>query len=266
MKIGSKTLSLFIFALLLFGFVGSVSAITGTIGNGRMILRMEQGEKIEKYILVRNTNDVTIDIILSVSGDLEESITIKDDSFSLAPDEEKKAYFDLVASKGGTTETKINVQFSPSDGGNGVGLSSTIVVITDGESEEEIDDETSDTNWWSSLFGNNSTPNSNEANKNDAGNSENTDTGSVSVGIGNDGESESQTDSTSKVAAEKKLGFLSSNSKLLIPTISTLVLFLVFVGLIIIAKNRKSIATTITEEIQKDVEETKPKKSGKKNE
>jgi len=118
--------------LLLFGFVGSVCAITGSIGNARMILRdVKTGDVIEKSILVKNVNEVPVDIELFASGDLADSIDIKDKSFRLGVGEEKKAYFTINVKKSGTTESKINVQFAPIDEGNGVGLSSTIIVIAE---------------------------------------------------------------------------------------------------------------------------------------
>lgn len=111
--------------------IGNVLAITGSIGNARMILRATQGDSIEKYILVKNVNNVSLDIELSSSGELENYTKIKDDKFSLAAGEEKKAYFTIKVAKEGTTETKINVKFMPADGKNGVGLSSTVIVIAE---------------------------------------------------------------------------------------------------------------------------------------
>ena len=80
MKIGSKSLitSIFIIILML-SFVSSVYAITGSIGNARMILRPEIGDSIEKSILVKNVNDIAVDIELSITGDLVEDIKIKED-------------------------------------------------------------------------------------------------------------------------------------------------------------------------------------------
>ncbi len=78
-------------------------------------------------------------IELSASGDLADSINIKDKSFTLAPGKDKKAYFDIEVAKAGTTESQINVQFSPADGKNGVGLSSTVIVIAGGSDTDTPD-------------------------------------------------------------------------------------------------------------------------------
>jgi len=129
-----------------FFLIGNVLAITAKIGNGVMVLRGEIGDEIEKYVLVINDNNVSVNIKLSASGDLKDYITIKDTDFTLKPGEEKKAYFTIEVRKEGTTESKINVQFTPVDGKNGVGLSSTITVIAGENSDENTDDTNIDEN------------------------------------------------------------------------------------------------------------------------
>jgi len=57
-----------LFLVLLLSFVSSVYAITGSIGNARMILRVDQGDRIERSILVKNVNDVSLNIELSAGG------------------------------------------------------------------------------------------------------------------------------------------------------------------------------------------------------
>ncbi len=124
-----------IFSLIMLSLlIGEALAITGSIGNSRMILRLETGEQIEKYVLVRNVNDVPVDISISVSGDLEKYVELKEEGFTLDAGKEKKAYFTIVSPEAGSTETKINVAFTPEEG-HGVGLSSTVVVIAEGESQ-----------------------------------------------------------------------------------------------------------------------------------
>lgn len=131
-----------LFVSLLFAIlcISSVFAITGSIGNARMVLRAKTGDTIEKYVLVKNVNNVSVNIKISVSGDLEKYVKIKDEEFSLLPGEEKKAYFEIDVKKAGTTETKINVQFMQQEGKNGVGLSSTVIVIAEGGGWFESDD------------------------------------------------------------------------------------------------------------------------------
>ncbi len=127
--------------------VSNVLAITASIGNARMILNATTGDTIEKYILVKNVNNVAINIEVNASGDLEKYITVKDTKFTLAPGEEKQAYFTIRAAKEGTTESNINVKFTPLDGKNGVGLSSTVIVVARGkESSSWLDWLTGDNN------------------------------------------------------------------------------------------------------------------------
>jgi len=136
-----KYLILAIILLILNSFLAS--AITASIGNSRMILRPAFGETLERSILVKNVNNVKVDIELSASGDLADSIKIEDDKFSLQPNQEKKAIFTIKASEKGTTESKIMVKFTPEEG-NGVVLTSTIIVIISGTSvsnEEESEDD-----------------------------------------------------------------------------------------------------------------------------
>ncbi len=122
-----------------------VSAITATLGNSRMIIRAEQGEIIERSILVRNVNDVSVNIEMSPSGDLEKEVVIKEKSFVLEPGEEKKVVFTIKSRKAGTTETLVNVQFIPPVG-NAVGLAAKVILITEGgidnpeDDSEDIDD------------------------------------------------------------------------------------------------------------------------------
>ena len=117
--------------------ISFASAITAKIGNGRMGLRGQTGEVIEKYVKVINENDVNINISISASGDLADDVIIKENSFILKPKEEKNAFFTIKANKAGTTETKINVKFSPLEGAGGAGLSSVVILIAEGEDLKE---------------------------------------------------------------------------------------------------------------------------------
>jgi len=138
----SKAITSAILICLILANLISVSAITGSIGNARMILRGTQGDSFDKYVTVNNVNDVPLEIELSASGDLADYVDIKDEKFTLAAGEEKQAQFTIKAAKSGTTETSINVQFKPQDGKTGVGLTSTIIIIAEENS------------FWNDLFGN----------------------------------------------------------------------------------------------------------------
>ncbi len=122
----------------------TVSAITAAIGNSRMIIRAQEGEIIERSILVRNVNEVAVNIEIVPSGDLEKEVVIEEKSFVLEPREEKKVPFTIRATKSGTTETVMNVQFIP-PAGNAVGLAAKVILITEsGTDNTEEDLDTSD--------------------------------------------------------------------------------------------------------------------------
>ncbi|MEK6891035.1 MAG: hypothetical protein AABX03_02760 [Nanoarchaeota archaeon] len=106
-----------------------VSALTAKIGNARMILSSESGDKVERYIRVINDNDVSANITIFASGDLENNTKILDSAFILKPGEEKNARFTIYSDAIGKYETKINVQFNPaSDKENGAGLASLVIL------------------------------------------------------------------------------------------------------------------------------------------
>ena len=112
----------------------SISAITGSIGNARMILYPEVNgwttTTIEKTILVKNVNNVSVNISLKMDENSSKFIEIIDKEFILEPSTEKRAQFVIKVKKEGTYEGKINVFFSPSEGKEaGVVLPSTIIVV-----------------------------------------------------------------------------------------------------------------------------------------
>ena len=124
-----KIFGLFVILVFSLSLISVSAALTGSLGNSRMILRLEPGESIERYILVKNINDVPITIDINVGGDLADSLEIDETSFTLEPNTDKKVYFTIRADKPGTTETNLNVRFTP-ESGNGVGLAASIIVIT----------------------------------------------------------------------------------------------------------------------------------------
>lgn len=125
----------FTILFILFSLV-SVSALVGSIGNARVVLRADVGDVIDRTIRVINDNPDSVDITISTSGDLKEGINIIDQNFILEPYEEKEARFTLEVIESGKTETRINVLFQGIDEEGQVGLSSKIIVITEEEEED----------------------------------------------------------------------------------------------------------------------------------
>jgi hypothetical protein len=119
------------------------AAITGSIGNARMVLYPKVGfwgTTIQKEILVQNVNDQSIDIRLEVSENLSKIVEIIDKEFTLQAGQEKNARFKIKLKRPGDYEGKITVFFEPPEGkGTGIALSSTIIIHATGNSASEDD-------------------------------------------------------------------------------------------------------------------------------
>lgn len=127
----------------------NVSAITGKIGNGRMVLNLEDGDVLERSILVINDNNISVNITLSASQEIVGIVKIKDTEFVLNPGEQKKAGITINAKDPGKYDGKVNVAFRPIGvNESGVGLSSQIIltVYEKGKLPEDIDSKNTDLN------------------------------------------------------------------------------------------------------------------------
>jgi hypothetical protein len=131
-----------------------LSAITGSMGNARMVLHPEvngfTNTVIDRTILIKNVNDVPINITLQRNENATKFVTLIDESFILQPGEERKAAFQVKVKKEGTYEGKINVFFKPVDNSTkepGVVLSSIVTVIAkkDQSSYDNTPDNTDNT-------------------------------------------------------------------------------------------------------------------------
>jgi hypothetical protein len=140
-----------------------VSAITGSMGNARMILYPEvngwTNTVIEKSIAVSNVNDVALNITLMTDENATKFIEIIDKTFILQPGEDMKAHFNVKVRKEGTYEGTINVFFKPAEGTEGgVVLSSTVIVIArKDQGYEDNTDTNTDNNTTSTGNGNTET-------------------------------------------------------------------------------------------------------------
>ncbi len=117
-------LTFFAFALLTILLIGLVGALTASIGTARFIISGNPGDVVEKYILVKNVNDVPVNITLSTDAS---NFLILDNNFTLAVGEEKKAYFRATFLSVNQT-TDIKIQFD-AEGQGSVGLSSIVILI-----------------------------------------------------------------------------------------------------------------------------------------
>ncbi len=129
------------------------SAVTGSIGNAKMVLYPEVGFfgiNIEKYILVKNVNEIPLNISLKSGGDIIGMVKFDEEAFVLQPNEEKKAYFTIHVSEPGNYDGRIDVFFTPDNKEEaGVVLSSIIVIRAEdggfigssGEDDSELEDD-----------------------------------------------------------------------------------------------------------------------------
>ena len=113
------------------------SAITASIGNSRMILYPESDEEIRRSILVKNVNDLSVDIKLIIDNSTANVVKLEEEFFSLPPNEEKKAYFTIRATSPKTEHSKIFVSFN-AESENSVGLSSTITLNPNSDNPDDF--------------------------------------------------------------------------------------------------------------------------------
>ena len=148
----SEPKGVFIFSILMLilsiGFVENlfiVSAITGSMGNARMVVYPNANQEIQRTILVQNKNDEIINITIRADDNAAKFITVVDSDFMLDPNTEKKAVILIKASKDGRYEGKVNVFFTPlTKNEAGVALSSNIIAIVGDVSDSSDDLDSSD--------------------------------------------------------------------------------------------------------------------------
>ncbi len=145
---------LLVIAVMLIVFVSSVYALSATIGNAKMILRenVTPGQEIliDRSILVRNVNNVSVSVELTPYGDLKDSLVIGEPEFVLGPHESRDVDFNITLDQPGYYDNKIAVAFKPYPNVNesaGVGLMSNVIVIaSDPNAEPNTPDNTTNDN------------------------------------------------------------------------------------------------------------------------
>ncbi len=140
-----KTISLFVFLLVL---LPGVLGITGEIGNARAVITREWNgmETLERTILVKNSNDVKVNIKLEPSDEIKDIAELIDKEFELQPGEERKARYNLKIKEEGRWDGSIFVYFIPEDGSR-VALASSIFLKVGNpppESEETNEEDASE--------------------------------------------------------------------------------------------------------------------------
>lgn len=136
-----KIINLFIFLLVL---LPGVLGITGEIGNARAVITREWNgiETIERSILVKNSNDVKINIKLESSAEINDIVELIDKEFELQPGGERKARYNLKIKEEGRWDGDIFVYFIPESGSRVVLSSSIFLKVGNPPPEsEEINEE-----------------------------------------------------------------------------------------------------------------------------
>jgi len=131
----NKIISLILILLL----IPVANAITGSIGNAKAIIKteVEPGKTtvIERTILVKNVNNVSLNITLEPDEGLKDIVQLIDEKFVLQPKEEKKARFNLNIDRPGNYSGRISVFFSPGTKEAGVVLASSLIINAYGKGD-----------------------------------------------------------------------------------------------------------------------------------
>lgn len=123
-----RILGLFLLFIFLVPFV---NALTGSIGNAKaiVIVDLSKSKILERTVLVKNVNNISVDIKLEAADDLEGITEILDKEFVLKSGEEKNARFKVTIPKEGNYNGNIAVFFKPFEGkGAGVALQSNLII------------------------------------------------------------------------------------------------------------------------------------------
>lgn len=128
-----KFLALFAFIFFFLALTNSVLAISGSITPARIVLNDDIGKTFQRHILVKNTNDVPINVIISSDAT---NIKLAETSLTLQPDESRYVYFNVTIVNEGVEEKRINFRFSIQGSTSEL---STIVTLTGVQGEDIMD-------------------------------------------------------------------------------------------------------------------------------
>ena len=135
-----KIIAIFLLLLFLTMFLSAnVSAVTGKIGNARVVLYPEVDGRtvIDRTILIINDNPFPVEINITPSEEYKDIIQVADKDFTLKAGEEKDAKFKIILSQPGNYDGRLLVYFTEPEKKQGVALSSRIIIYA---TEEGIND------------------------------------------------------------------------------------------------------------------------------
>ncbi len=137
----NKTLIILFLSVVTILFLSSmVLAVTGKIGNARVVLYPEVDGKttIDRTILVINDNDFDVDINITASEEFKDIVQIQDNQFTLKAGEQKDARFKIVLKQLGDYDGKLMVYFTQRGEKQGVALASRIIIHATGPGGQNV--------------------------------------------------------------------------------------------------------------------------------
>ena len=140
-----KDLIIVLLLMFMFVFIVNVSAVTGKIGNARVVLYPEINGKttIDRTIQVINDNDFPVNINISESDEYKGIIQVEDKGFTLQAGEQKDAKFKIVLTKTGNYDGNVIVYFKKEGDKQGVALASRIIIHATGKGQDGVYDNNS---------------------------------------------------------------------------------------------------------------------------
>ncbi len=123
----NKKFFIIILALFVVCFLAISSALIASIGGSRWIFRTQPNVTVQGYILVKNVNEVPVNVTLTVSGDLANYTNLSKNFLTIMSNQSERVNFTILSPFPGTTTTKINALFS--SGNQRIDLTGTIILI-----------------------------------------------------------------------------------------------------------------------------------------
>lgn len=134
-----------LFAVLYFS--QSCYALIGTIQPPRMILRGNTSGSVTGFVDVINSNNVSVNVSIEVTGDIANITNISETNLALQPNETKRVNFETYLPYTGQYIGEILFAFSAeNEKTQGAALSSTIIVFAEGNSTNPGTNETNQSN------------------------------------------------------------------------------------------------------------------------
>ena len=135
-----------LFAVVLLLMVQPIFALSASIQPPKMILRGEAPGSVSGFVDVMNPNNESITVDVNVTGDIMGMVQLSNESFILDSNETQKVDFTINLEEGGEYIGEILFFFTPEEG-QGVALSSQIIVLAEAKENGITDGTTVENDW-----------------------------------------------------------------------------------------------------------------------